>query len=164
MKLKFITKTINIGTPPKIGEKIENFYLIDDKLNKVKLSDLKKKWTIISFFPSLDTKVCSLQVKYFSDYVKKLKDIAMINVSVDLPFAQQRFCKENKISKKTHVLSDYRHDFASKTNLLIKEVHLLCRGVMVIDQKNVVKYLEISKNIVKQVNFKSLVKFIDSLK
>ena len=96
---------------------------------------------------SLDTGVCETQTIRFNEEAAKLEDVAIITISVDLPFAQKRFCSANDIGN-VITLSDYRDlDFGTKYGFEIEELRLLSRGIVVLDRNNVVKYVEyVSEN------------------
>lgn len=93
--------------------------------------------------PSLDTPVCQLEIKRFNDEAAILsKDVLIIFVSMDLPFAQVRFCRENNI-KKVKTYSDHRSaDFGQKYGVLIKENRLLARAVFIVDKEQTIQYVE----------------------
>ena len=146
-----------IGKQAKVGKRAFDFKLISQDLKIVKLSDFKDKIKIINFFPSLDTPVCDLQVKEFNQRAAKLSpDIVIIGVSKDLPFAQARFCSVNEI-KNEIVLSDYRFSsFGLNYGLLIKELNLLARGTIIIDQSQRIRYIQIVDEITHSVNFEEV--------
>jgi len=146
-----------IGKQAKIGKRAFDFKLISQDLRVVKLSDFKDKIKIINFFPSLDTPVCDLQVKEFNQRTAKLSpDIVIIGVSKDLPFAQARFCSVNEI-KNEIVLSDYRFSsFGLNYGFLIKELNLLARGTIIIDQSQRIRYIQIVDEITHSVNFEEV--------
>lgn len=146
-----------IGKQAKIGKRAFDFKLISQDLKVVKLSDFKDKIKVINFFPSLDTPVCDLQVKEFNQRAAKLSpDIVIIGVSKDLPFAQARFCSVNEI-KNEIVLSDYRFSsFGLNYGFLIKELNLLARGTIIIDQSQRIRYIQIVDEITHSVNFEEV--------
>jgi thiol peroxidase len=110
----------------------------------VSLTECKGKVRIVSIVPSLDTKVCEQQTHYLSEKNRGLdRDVQLITVSVDTPFAQKRFAEEANIRNVTF-LSDYRGgDFGRAHGLLVPDLHLLARSVMVVDKDNVVRYLQV---------------------
>ena len=101
------------------------------------------KVRIYSVFPSVDTPVCSLQNIRFNREASKLgDDVVVVSLSVDLPFAQKRFCAAEGIDR-VHVFSDYRElDFGMKYGFVIDSLRLLARGVVVVDRDDVVRYVE----------------------
>ena len=132
------------GTGVDEGGKAPDFKALRQDLTWASLSDFKGKVKILTSFPSLDTPVCDLQVKEFNKRAAKLSgDIAIIGISMDLPFAQKRFCQENGISNIT-VLSDHRDaSFGANYGLLIKELRLLARSIIIVDKNDMVRYIQI---------------------
>ena len=132
------------GTPIKVGDTLRDAKLATGDLKLVSLTEGKGRVRIVSIVPSLDTKVCEQQTHYLSEKNRGLdQHIQLITVSVDTPFAQNRFAEEAKIRNVTF-LSDYRGgDFGRAYGLLIPDLHLLARSVMVVDKDNVVRYLQV---------------------
>lgn len=133
-----------IGPELKAGDKAPDFTCLDAKLNPVKLSGTSGKIRLIATVPSLDTKVCSLETARFNKEAEELPadKVAVIVISVDLPFAQDRFCSMEGI-KNVKVLSDYRDVAMGQSyGVLIKETRLLSRAVFVVDGGDVVRYVE----------------------
>lgn len=139
------------GTPLKLegpaikeGDTLRDAKLAGNDLKLVNLTEGKGKIRIISVVPSLDTPVCEQQTHYLSEKNADLdRDVQLITVSVDTPFAQKRFAKEANISNVTF-LSDYRGgDFGRAYGLLVPDIHVLARSVMVVDKDNVVRYLQV---------------------
>lgn len=145
MKLTFGGKPITLlGDEVKVGDKARNFRAVNNDLSSFELSSLDgNKVKVISIAPSLDTSVCSLQTIRFNEEAGKLKDnVDLVTISVDLPFAQRRYCAAEGIENMT-VVSDYQgHDFGRKYGFLIDGLLLLARGVVVIDRGDVVRYVE----------------------
>ena len=91
------------------GAMAPDFKVVDAGLKDTGLSDFKGKITVITFFLSLDTPVCDLQVKEFNKRASTISpNIVIVGISKDLPFAQKRFCAENEI-KNVNVFSDYKY-------------------------------------------------------
>jgi thiol peroxidase len=132
------------GNPLKVGDTLRDAKLAGGDLKLVSPTEGKGKVRIISIVPSLDTKVCEQQTHYLSEKNRGLdRDVQLITVSVDTPFAQKRFAEEAKIRNVTF-LSDYRGgDFGRAHGLLVPDLHLLARSVMVVDKDNVVRYLQV---------------------
>ena len=143
-----------VGKELKVGKKAPAFSALEKDLSEVKLSDFKGKVKIISVTPSLDTPVCDLQAKTFEKKAKKLSDnIVVINISMDLPFAIARFSESAKIGK-IRTLSDHRDaSFGNAYGILIKELRLLARSVFVVDQSDVVRYMEIVPEVTNQPDY-----------
>ena len=132
-----------IGRRLKIDGYAHNFKVVDRELNNINLGNFGDKIKIITTFPSLNTSVCSLQVKKFNNELyKKSDDIVYLGISKDLPFAQKVFCDDNNISN-IILLSDYKYSsFGINYGLLIKELNLLARSALIIDRNNVLRYLQ----------------------
>jgi thiol peroxidase len=132
------------GNPIKVGDTLRDAKVAGGDLKLVSLTEGKGKVRIVSIVPSLDTKVCEQQTHYLSEKNRGLdRDVQLITVSVDTPFAQKRFSEEAKIRNVTF-LSDYRGgDFGRAHGLLVPDLHLLARSVMVVDKDNVIRYLQV---------------------
>lgn len=152
------------GTPIAVGDKAPNFIALDDSLKPVKLSDFKEKVVVITSFPSLDTPVCSEQIRHFNKMASQLsKEVVIICISCDLPFAQARFCAANGIDR-VNILSDYKDlDFGRHYGLLIQELRLLARSVIVLDRERYVKYIEIVSEVTLEPKYESALKAIQHL-
>lgn len=131
-----------LGTKVKAGDKAYDFTALNGDLTPFKLSETTGKVRIISVVPSLDTGVCELQTIRFNEEAQKLKDVQIITISMDLPFAQGRFCDSHKIGDSL-VVSDHKDaDFASHYGFLMEEFRLLNRGILVLDKDDTIKYVE----------------------
>ncbi len=136
------------GSAIKVGDALKSVDLAKKDLSLVDLTAAQGRVRVINIVPSLDTKVCEQQTHYLSEKNQQLdKQVELITISVDTPFAQDRFAKESKISNVTF-LSDYRGaGFGKAHGLLLKGPHLLARSVMVVDQQNVVQYLQVTPDL-----------------
>lgn len=138
------------GTAVKVGDTVRDAKLTTTPpdLKLVSLAAGKGKVRIVSIVPSLDTKVCEQQTHYLSEKNANLdRDVQLITVSVDTPFAQKRFAEEAKIFNVTF-LSDYRGgDFGRAHGLLVPDIHVLARTVMVVDKDNVIQYMQVVPEI-----------------
>lgn len=137
-----------IGNELKVGEKAPDFRALNIALEEETLGKFKNKIKLIASVPSLDTPVCDTEIKRFNDEVASLsKDIAIIFISMDLPFAQKRFCQAFDI-KNVKTLSDHRNaDFGEKYGVLIKELRLLARAIFIIDKEDKIRYIELVPEI-----------------
>jgi len=145
-----------LGTQVNIGDKAPNFKVVDKNFAPIQLSDFKDKTLLISVVPSLDTGVCSLQTKRFNEEAAKLpKNVIILTISNDLPFAQKRFCKVESVVQ-VKVLSDsVWRSFGESYGLLIKDMGLLTRAIFIIDNQGIVKYKELVANISQHPNYES---------
>lgn len=130
------------------GQKAPEFQALSQALEPKGLADFKDKIKLIASVPSLDTPVCDTEIKRFNDEAAKVsKDVVIIFVSMDLPFAQKRFCQEFGI-KKVKTLSDHKDaSFGVNYGVLIKEMRLLARAIFIIGKDDVVKYAHLVKEL-----------------
>ena len=151
-----------IGPELKAGDKAPDFKLIDTGLKAVTLADSKGKTRLISVVPSIDTPVCDLQTKRFNQEAAKLPaNVAVLTVSMDLPFAQSRWCGVAGADK-VQMLSDYQeHAFGQAYGVLIKELQLLSRAIFVIGADDKIQYAEYVKEITMHPDYE---KALQSLK
>lgn len=137
------------GVPLTVNSKLEEKNILADKAIKV-----------IYTAPSLDTKVCSLQTKMLNTAAAKYPNVKFYSVTVDTPFAQERFCTANDING-IKAVSDYKyHQFGAQNGLLMKESGLLTRALMIVDENNVVKYIEYVPEQGKEANVDKALKFL----
>lgn len=148
-----------LGDEVTSGAKANNFKALAQDMTEKTLDDFKDKIKLIASVPSLDTPVCDLEIKRFNDEAAKLsKDLVIIFISMDLPFAQKRFCQEFKISK-VKTLSDHREaSFGMNYGVLIKELRLLTRAIFILDRQDTVKYVEYVKELGTQPDFNAALK------
>ncbi|MBM14979.1 MAG: lipid hydroperoxide peroxidase [Nitrospina sp.] len=153
-----------IGKKSELGKSLPALSLPDLGMEMIDLQSFKGKVTIMSVVPSLDTPTCEKQTHILSEENGGLdKTVNLVTVSRDLPFAQKRFAKNAKINN-IIFLSDYRNaEFGKKTGLLIKENFLLARAVFVLDQKGIVRYLEIVSELAKLPDMDKAMDFARSL-
>jgi thiol peroxidase len=152
-----------VGNEIKVGDKAPDFVVLGADLNSVKLSDFEGKIKVIAVYPSIDTGVCQAQNRRFNAEASNLGDAVILSVSCDLPFAQKRFCAAEGLDK-VITLSDHREvDFGVKYGFLIKELRLLARGTVVVDQKGFVKYVEYVPEIATEPDYDAALKVIHEL-
>ena len=128
----------------RVGDPLPEAMLSNSSLQPVNIAESSGKVRIISVVPSLDTPTCDRQTHELSEDNGGLdKQVELITVSMDLPFAQARFAKDAKISNVTFY-SDYKErDFGNNNGLIIEPLGLLARAVIVTDQDNIVRYLQV---------------------
>ncbi len=153
-----------VGRNINILERAPDFLAVNQDLKKIGLSSFQDKIKIIAFFLSLDTPVCDIQVREFNRRALDLPDdVEVIGISKDLPYAQKRFCETFNIKDMT-LISDYKYSsFGINFGVLIKEWNLLCRGVIILDKRNTVRYLQIVSDIVNQPDYEEIVRQIDAV-
>jgi thiol peroxidase len=144
------------GEALKVGQPAPDFTLhyFEGGLKTIKLADLKGKPTLVSVVPSLDTPVCALQTKKFNEQLGTLGErINALTVSLDLPFAQNRFCGAESI-KNLRTASDYQdRNFGKSWGMLIEELKILARGVFVLDKDGKVVYAQLVKEVAEEPDY-----------
>jgi thiol peroxidase len=132
-----------IGNEVKVGDKAPDFTAYDGTLSPVNMSSFAGKTIVLVSVPSLDTPVCDMETRRFNEEAANLgDDVAIVTLSMDLPFAQVRWCGAAGVDKVT-VLSDYREaSFGQNYGVLIKELRLLARTIFVVDKEGVVQYVQ----------------------
>ncbi|MBL4559772.1 MAG: lipid hydroperoxide peroxidase [Bacteroidales bacterium] len=143
-----------LGNEVKTGTTANNFTALDQGLSPVQLSDFDGKVKILSIFPSIDTGVCSAQTHRFNKEAASLdKNIQIITLSNDLPFALGRFCGAEGITNLI-TLSDHKElDFGLKYGFVVEELRLLARGIVVLDKDNNVKHVEYVAEMTEEPNY-----------
>ncbi|MBA4537957.1 thiol peroxidase [Bacillus aquiflavi] len=131
-----------LGNEIKVGDKAPHFKVLANDLSVVTLDDTKGQVRLISVVPSLDTGVCDAQTRRFNEEVNNLGNVKVLTISVDLPFAQKRWCGANGIEN-VQTLSDHREiSFGEAYGVHMKELRLLARAVFVVDSNDTVTYVE----------------------
>ncbi|SDH73729.1 thiol peroxidase [Alteribacillus bidgolensis] len=131
-----------LGEEVKPGDKAPDFKVLANDLSEVTLADTKGKVRLISVVPSVDTGVCDQQTRRFNEEAANLDGVEVITISVDLPFAQKRWCAAAGIDN-LQVLSDHRDlSFGKNYGVAIEELRLLARSIFVIDSNDEVTYTE----------------------
>ncbi len=151
------------GKAIKVGDKAPNFTTVGNDLNPVNFSDYSGKVRIISVFPSIDTGVCALQNKRFNKEAAEQKNIEIISVSADLPFAQKRFCGTEGIDSAITVSDHKDMDFGTKYGFIMEPLRLLARGVIVVDKDDTVKHVEYVSEVTTEPNYDEALKIAKEL-
>lgn len=151
-----------VGKELKVGDKIKEVPLVvNTKLEEKNIFE-DKNIKVIYTAPSLDTKVCSLQTKQLNEAAKKYTNVKFYSVTVDTPFAQERFCTANDING-LKAVSDFKyHQFGIQNGFFIKEKGLLTRALTIVDENNNVKYIEYVDEQGKEVNIEKALKFLEN--
>ncbi|MDD5011495.1 MAG: thiol peroxidase [Phycisphaerae bacterium] len=154
-----------VGNEVKSGDKAPDFEVVGQDLSAVKFSSFAGKICIISCVPSLDTSVCDVMTRKFNEEACKLgDDVIVLAISMDLPFAQKRWCGAAGV-KNVQVLSDHRTaSFGQAYGVLIKDLRLLARGVFLIDSKGIVRYVSIVPEIAQEPDYDEVLKAVKELK
>jgi thiol peroxidase len=132
-----------LGPKIKVGDKAPDFSARTQDLQPFSLGDTKGKIRLFSVVPSLDTPVCDMQTRRFNEEAAKIGNkVEVITISVDLPFAQKRWCGAAGIDKVKVVSDYYDRSFCLAYGTLIKELHISARAIFVVDDKDTVRYAE----------------------
>ncbi|KKI89306.1 peroxidase [Bacillus sp. SA1-12] len=142
-EITFLNKPVTLlGNEVKVGDTAPDFSVLDHELTEVTLSNSAGKVRLISVIPSIDTGVCDAQTRRFNEEASKLSNVEVLTVSVDLPFAQKRWCASNGLEN-VKTLSDHRNlSFGEAYGVHMKELRLLARAVFVVDSNEKVTYVE----------------------
>lgn len=151
------------GTQLQVGDTAPDFTLTAPDLSKKSLSDFAGKKKVLSVVPSIDTGICSTQTRTFNQELAGLDNTVVITVSLDLPFAQGRWCGAEGLDDAV-VLSDYfDRSFGKTYGLLINEWHLLGRAVLVLDENNTVTYVDYVENINTDPDYEAAIAAVKAL-
>ena len=152
------------GTEIKVGDSAPDVEVLGNDLGPVKLSSYKGKVCVVSVVPSLDTPVCDIQTRRFNEAAGNLgENVAMLTISMDLPFAQARWCGAAGVDKVV-TLSDHRDAaFGEAYGLLIKELRLLARAIFVVDPGGTVRYFQLVKEIGEEPNYDDALEAVKKL-
>jgi thiol peroxidase len=145
-----------VGPTLKAGDTAPDFAVVNEGLAAVTLNDTAGKTRLFSVVPSLDTPVCSIQTKKFSDSLNELGDkVAAYTISLDLPFAMKRFCADNHIQNLTNLSDVHNHSFGQQYGVLIQglPIPLLARAIFVVDSSNKITHVEIVPEIASEPNY-----------
>jgi thiol peroxidase len=146
-----------VGDEVKIGNPAPDFTVLDNNLSPVKFSSYRGKICIISSVPSLDTPVCDIETRKFNEEAGRLgEDVVILTISMDLPFAQKRWCAAAGVNR-VQTLSDHRDaSFGNSYGVLIKELRLLARAVFLVDRKGILQYVQLVKEISKEPDYEEV--------
>ena len=152
------------GTELKVGDPMPDVSLLANDLSPVQLSSYRGKVCVISVVPSLDTPVCDMQTRKFNEQAGNLDDnVAILTMSMDLPFAQARWCGAAGVDKVT-TLSDHREAaFGEAFGMLIKELRLLARPVLVVDKDGTIQYIQLVKEVTEEPDYNAVLEAVKRL-
>lgn len=149
------TPVHTIGTLPEIGKAAPPFTLVRKDLSEVSLSNYKGKKIVINIFPSLDTRVCAMSVRQFHKLLSEQSNVAVIHVSLDLPFAMERFCTAESMPG-AETLSAFNSTFGQDYGVKMLDgplKGLLSRAIVIVDESGKVIYTEQVAEITHELNF-----------
>ena len=153
-----------VGNEVKVGEPAPDFEVLDNNLKQVKLSSFRGKVCIISSVPSLDTSVCDTMTRRFNLEAGNLgENVAVLTISMDLPFAQKRWCGAVGANN-VLTLSDHREaSFGKAYGVLIKELRLLARAVFIVDREGTIQYIQFVKEITEEPDYNAVLDAVKQL-
>lgn len=153
-----------VGNNVVVGEPAPDFVVLDNALQPVEFSSYRGKTCIISSVPSLDTPVCDTETRRFNEEAAKFgPEVVVLTISMDLPFAQKRWCAAAGIDR-VETLSDYRDaSFGTAFGVLIKELRLLARAVFIVDRDGVLKYSQLVKEIASEPDYDAVLNALKSI-
>lgn len=145
-----------VGPEVKVGDKAPDFSALDTNLNDRTLADYAGRVLVIACVPSLDTPVCDMETRRFNTEAASLgEDIRILTVSMDLPFAQARWCGAAGVDA-VETLSDHRDaSFGLAWGALVKELRLLTRAVFVVDRKGMVQHVQYVPEITEEPDYEA---------
>jgi thiol peroxidase len=152
-----------LGPEIKVGQEAPPFKLLAIDLSEVELSQSRGKVRLLSVVHSLDTGVCDLQTQRFEAEASKFRDVVIYAISMDLPFAQARYCGAHNISN-LKTLSDHRDaSFGRAYGVLIEKLRLLSRAIFVIDGEDTVRYVEYVSEVAQHPNYDKAIEALKNL-
>jgi thiol peroxidase len=153
-----------LGPELKVGAKAPDFTVVDNGLAAVTLASSAGKIRIISAVPSLDTPVCDTETRRFNQDAAGLpENVVVLTISLDLPFAQKRWCGAAGIERVT-TLSDYRErSFGLNYGVLIKELLLLTRAIFIVDAQDVIRYIQIVPEVTNEPDYAAVINAVKGL-
>ncbi len=147
-----------LGPELKAGDKAPDFHAVDNSMKPVDLAATGTSVRIFSVVPSLDTPVCDAQTKRFNEESSKLPNVKIYAFSMDLPFAQKRWCGAFGVDH-VNMVSDHRDgSFGQAYGTLIKDLRILSRAIFVLDQNNVIRHVEYVKEVGDHPNYDTALK------
>jgi thiol peroxidase len=153
-----------LGKEIKVGDAAPDFEVVANDMSEVKFSSYLGRICIIASVPSLDTSVCDIEARRFNEEAAGLgDDVVVLIVSMDLPFAQKRWCGTASV-KNVQTFSDYRNaSFGQAYGVLIRELRLLARAVFVVDKKGIVRYTQIVDELTHEPDYEAVLEAIKEL-
>lgn len=153
-----------LGPEIKVGDKAPDFRVVDNGLQPVTLATDSGKIRLITVAPSLDTPVCDTMTRTFNQDAAALPDsVVVYTITVDLPFAQKRWCGNAGIDK-VKTLSDYQdRSFGLNYGVLLKDLKLLARAVFVIDADDNVAYVEVVAEVTAEPDYNAALNALKAL-
>jgi thioredoxin-dependent peroxiredoxin len=154
-----------LGKTLKVGDPAPDFTVVNNDMAPVGLSAYKDKICVISSVPSLDTSVCDMETRRFNQEAERLgPDVVILTISMDLPFAQKRWCGAAGVER-VITLSDHRDaSFGTAYGTLIKELRLLARCVFVVDKGGIIRYIQLVEEVTHEPDYEPILKAVKALR
>ncbi len=154
------------GDLPRTGVPAPDFLLTKPDLTDITVNDVKGKIVVMNIFPSIDTPVCSMSVRKFNDSITRFPNTLLLAISLDLPFAHQRFCETEGI-KNVISASELRHrEFGNLYGLRMTEgplAGLLARAVIILDEGGTVRYTQLVPEIKEEPDYEAVFAFLGEI-
>lgn len=152
------------GNEIRVGDKAPDFAVVANDFSLKKFSEYRGRICLIASAPSLDTSVCDREARRFNEEAANLgDDVSILTISMDLPYAQRRWCGAVD-NVRVEVLSDHRDaDFGKKFGVLVEELRILARAVFVVDREGVVRYTELVKVIADEPDYEKVLQAVREL-
>lgn len=152
------------GDEVKVGQRAPDFVVLANDLSPVSFSSFRGRVCVISSVPSLDTPVCDMETRRFNQEADRLgSDVTILTISMDLPFAQKRWCGAAGVTK-VQTLSDHRDaSFGTAYGVLIKELRLLARAVFVVDRDDTIQYIQLVKEVTEEPDYEAVLSAVSKL-
>ena len=153
-----------VGDEVQVGQPAPAFTAVANDLSEYQLSNDQGKVIVLAAVPSLDTGICDMETRKFNELAASLgEDVQIVTISMDLPFAQARWCGAAGVDQ-VKTVSDYKGpEFGPKYGLLIKELHLLARAVLVIDKQGVVQYYQLVPEVAEEPDYDAVIEAVKKL-
>jgi len=153
-----------LGNEVKVGDKAPDFTVLDNDMGGVHLGSYPGKILVLSSVPSLDTPTCSIETARFNQEAGKLDDdVKILTISMDLPFAQKRWCAAEGIDA-VQTLSDHRNaSYGENYGVLIKEIRLLARIIFIVDKDGIVKYKQVVSDVSQEPDYDDVLNAVKNL-
>jgi len=153
-----------VGNELKLGDQAPDAVVLDNELSPVHISSFKGKTLVLSSVPSLDTPVCDIETRKFNEEASRLgPDVQILTISMDLPFAQARWCAAEGVDK-VKTLSDHRDaEFGNAYGVLIKELRLLGRCIFVVDREGKIRYIQLVPELSSEPDYESVLQAVKEL-
>ena len=153
-----------LGKVLRVGDPAPDFEVLNNDLQALKFSAYEGKVCIISSVPSLDTPVCDMETRKFNEMAGNISpETQILTISMDLPFAQKRWCGAAGIDKVVTLSDHLQGEFGKAYGVLIKELRLLARAVFVVDQKGKIQHIQIVEEIADEPDYDAVLKAINEL-